>query len=154
MATFKKNIIKNKARVAIVASSFNDFITKRLLNACLMELKHQGVGDAQITTVWVAGAFEIPLAAMTLAKRKDIDAIICLGAIIRGETYHFEVVSNECARGIMEISLVSAKPVIMGVLTTDTVAQAQARAQEKGNNKGRDAARTALEMIALLSNLE
>ena len=96
------------------------------------------------------GSFEIPVTAMTLAKRKDIDAVICLGAVIRGETYHFEVVANECARGIMEVSLMTGKPVIMGVLTTDTVAQALARAGGKGGrNKGRDAACAALEMIAL-----
>jgi len=148
MAAFKKN----KACVAIVAASFNDFITKRLFNACLMELRRQGLGDEQITTVWVPGAFEIPLAALTLAQRKDIDGVICLGAVIRGDTYHFEVVANECARGIMEVSLTTSKPVIMGVLTTDTVAQAQARAREKGgNNKGRDSALAALEMIALLN---
>ncbi len=140
--------------VAIVAANFNDFITKGLLKACLMELQRQGLAKEQITTVWVPGAFEIPLTAMTLAKRKDIDAVICLGAVIRGETYHFEVVSNECARGIMEASLVSFKPVIMGVLTTDTVAQARARAEGKGgHNKGRDSARTVLEMIALFKKI-
>ena len=142
------------ARIAIVASSFNDLITKGLLDACLMELKRQGLAEKQITTVWVPGSFEIPLVALKLAKRKNIDAVICLGAVIRGETYHFEVVSNECARGIMEASLMSSKPVIMGVLTTDTVAQAQARAGKKGiNNKGRDVAIAALEMIALLKAL-
>ena len=114
-----------------MASSFNDFITKGLLKACLTELKRQGLRESQITTVWVPGSFEIPLAALKLAKRKDIDAVICLGAVIRGETYHFEVVANECARGIMEASLLTGKPVIMGVLTTDTVAQAQARAGGK-----------------------
>jgi 6,7-dimethyl-8-ribityllumazine synthase len=145
-----KSILKNKARIAIVASSFNDFITQGLLKACLMELRAQGLGDDQITTAWVPGAFEIPLVALKLAQRKDIDAVICLGAVIRGDTYHFEVISNECARGMMEVSLTVAKPVIMGVLTTDTVAQAQARAGQKGNNKGRDSARAVLEMIALL----
>jgi 6,7-dimethyl-8-ribityllumazine synthase len=145
---------QNKARIAIVASSFNDFITKGLLNACLMELQHHGLKEKQITTVWVPGSFEIPLAALKLAKRKDIDAVICLGAVIRGETYHFEVVANECARGIMEASLMTVKPVIMGVLTTDTVTLAQARAGGKGgNNKGREAARDALEMIALFKEI-
>jgi len=154
MAIDKKNIKKNKARIAVVASSFNDFITSGLLNACLEELQRQGLGDDQVTVVWVPGAFEIPLIALKFAQRRDIDAVICLGAVIRGETYHFEVVSNECARGIMEASLVSAKPVIMGVLTTDTVAQAQARAGQKGgNNKGRDAACAVLEMIALSKDI-
>ena len=144
----------NKARIAIVAASFNEFITKRLLKACLIQLQRQGVANGRITTVWVPGSFEIPLTALRLAKRKDIDAVICLGAVIRGETYHFEVVANECARGIMQAALLSAKPVIMGVLTTDTVAQAQARAREKGgHNKGRDAACTALDMIALLHKI-
>jgi len=143
-----------KNRIAIVASSFNDFITKGLLKACLTELERQGVKEGQITTVWVPGAFEIPVVAMKLARRKDIDAVICLGAVIRGDTYHFEVVSNECARGIMEASLEASKPVIMGVLTTDTVGQAQARAGAKaGNNKGRDAASTALQMLALLKEI-
>jgi 6,7-dimethyl-8-ribityllumazine synthase len=145
---------KNKARIAIVASSFNDFITKALLKACLVELKRQGVGDRQITVVWVPGAFEIPVTALKLARRKNIDGVVCLGAVIRGDTYHFEVVSNECARGIMEASLLAAKPVIMGVLTTDTVAQAQARCGQKANNnKGRDTAQAILEMIALLKVL-
>ncbi len=150
MAILKK---KNRSRIAIVASSFNDFITKKLLSSCLMELHTQGLGDQQVTTVWVPGAFEIPLTALALARRKDIDAVICLGAVIRGETYHFEVVSNECARGIMEASLMTSKPVIMGVLTTDTVAQAQARAGVKSSNKGCDAACAALEMIALLKEI-
>jgi len=150
MATTKKSIKKNKARIAIVASRFNDFITKRLLQACLDELKRQGLSESRIYTIWVPGSFEIPVTALKLARRKDIDAVICLGAVIRGDTYHFEVVANECARGIMEVSLLTAKPVIMGVLTTDTIGQAQARAEEKGNNKGRDVALTALEMIALL----
>jgi len=149
MATLKKN----KSRIAIVVSSFNEFISKRLLKGCLLALQDQGVRDVQITTVWVPGSFEIPLTALKLAQRKDIDAVICLGAVIRGGTYHFEVISNECARGIMKASLLTAKPVIMGVLTTDTVSQAQARAQEKGSNKGRDAAGTALEMIALLDKI-
>jgi 6,7-dimethyl-8-ribityllumazine synthase len=140
-------------RIAIVASRFNDFITKRLLDACLTELKLQGLKEKQITVVWVPGSFEAPLTALKFAKRKDIDAVICLGAVIRGETYHFEVVANECARGIMGASLAAVKPVIMGVLTTDTVAQAQARAGGKAGNKGRDAARDALEMIVLLKKL-
>lgn len=143
-----------KPGIAIVASRFNDFITKRLLGACLKQLQARGLKDNQITTVWVPGSFEIPLAALKLARRKNVDAVICLGAVIRGETYHFEVVSNECARGIMEASLLSAKPVIMGVLTTDTERQSLARAGQKGgDNKGRDAALAALEMIALLKQL-
>jgi 6,7-dimethyl-8-ribityllumazine synthase len=145
--------MKNKVRIAIVASSFNDFITKDLLKACLGQLRLEGVKETQVTTVWVPGSFEVPLAAMKLAKRKDIDAVICLGAVIRGQTYHFEVVANECARGVMNASLMTGKPVIMGVLTTDTTAQAKARSGGKEGNKGRDAALNALEMIALLKKI-
>ena len=144
-----------KGHIAIVASVFNGDITKDLLSSCLKELKRQGVLDRQITTVWVAGCFEIPVTALKLAKKKNVDAVICLGAVIRGDTYHFEVVANECARGMMEVSLQTGKPVIMGVLTTNTVFQAQKRAEASkgGFNKGRDAARTALEMIALLKKI-
>ncbi len=141
-----------KARIAMVASSFNDFITKDLLKACLMELRAQGIKDTELTTVWVPGSLEIPVAALKFARKKNIDAVICLGAVIRGETYHFEVVSNECARGIMDVSLMTGKPVIMGVLTTDTTAQARSRTRGR-DNKGRDCARAALEMIALLKRL-
>ena len=140
--------------IAIVASRFNDFISRPLLNACWMELKRAGLKDEQITTVWVPGAFEVPLTALKLAKKKNVDAVICLGAVIRGETYHFDVVANEVSRGIMEASLAAEKPVIMGVLTTDTVDQAQKRAQDKGGpNKGRDAARAALDMVHLLKKV-
>ena len=106
-----------------------------------------------MTIVWVPGSLEIPVTALKLARRKNINAVIALGAVIRGETYHFEVVANECARGIMEVSLLTGKPVIMGVLTTDTVAQAQARSRDKGRNKGRDCATAALAMIALFKRL-
>ena len=144
---------KLNIRVAIVASRFNDFISKALFKACLVELKRVGLKDDQITAVWVPGSFEIPLTALKLAKKKNVDAVICLGAVIRGDTYHFEVVANEAARGIMDVSLSTGKPVIMGVLTTDTITQAQKRAQAKGNNKGRDAARAALEMVYLLEKI-
>ncbi|MBI4309739.1 MAG: 6,7-dimethyl-8-ribityllumazine synthase [Candidatus Omnitrophica bacterium] len=148
-------ITASKFHIAIVASRFNDFISKALLNACWMELKRSGLRDEQITTIWVPGSFEIPAAALKLARKKNVDAVICLGAVIRGETYHFEVVANEAGRGMMQVSLATGKPVIMGVLTTDTVDQAQKRAQDKGGaNKGLDAARSALEMIALLKQIK
>jgi len=153
MATLRKNVKKNKVHIGIVVSGFNDFITKRLLNACLTELRKRALRDNQMTIVWVPGSLEIPVTALKLARRKNINAVIALGAVIRGETYHFEVVANECARGIMEVSLLTGKPVIMGVLTTDTVAQAQARSRDKGRNKGRDCATAALAMIALFKRL-
>jgi len=153
MATLRKNSHHNRVHIGIVAACFNDFITKRLLSACLTELHRNGLKDDQITTVWVPGSFEIPLTALKLARAKNIDAVIGLGAVIRGETYHFEVVANECARGMMDVGLLTQKPVIMGVLTTDTVGQAQARARDKGDNKGRDCAISALAMIALLERI-
>jgi 6,7-dimethyl-8-ribityllumazine synthase len=143
-----------KVHIAIVAGLFNDFISKSLLNACLIELKAQGLTDAQITTVWVPGSLEMPVTALKLASKANIDAVICLGAVIRGDTYHFEVVANETARGLMDVSLKTQKPVLMGVLTTDTIGQAQKRAKEDGgDNKGRDCARAAMEMIQLLKRI-
>lgn len=144
-----------KANIAIVAGEFNDFITKGLLNACLMELQRAGLKDNQVTTVWVPGSLEMPLAALKLASKKNIDAVICLGAVIRGDTYHFEVVANEVSRGLTQVSLATGKPVIMGVLTTDTIDQAQKRAQANGGtNKGRDCASSALAMISLLKAIK
>lgn len=142
-------------RIAIVAARFNDFISKSMLNACLAELKRAGLTDKQVDVVWVPGAFEIPVTALTLATKKNVDAVICLGAVIRGDTYHFDVIANEASRGMMDVSLKTGKPIIMGVLTTDTISQAQARAQDKGgDNKGRDCALAALEMTALLKQIK
>ena len=150
-----KKTISSKIHIAIVATRFNDFISKALLDACLIELKRQGLNDNQVTTVWIPGSFELPLMALKLASKKNIDVVIGLGAVIRGDTYHFEVVANEVARGMMDVSLKTGKPIIMGVLTTDTIGQAQQRAQDKGGaNKGRDAAQAALEMVALLKNIK
>jgi 6,7-dimethyl-8-ribityllumazine synthase len=156
MAVSQKNkkLAAPKVNIAIVASVFNEFISKALLQACLIELKRQGLSDQHITTVWVPGAFEIPLAALKLAKKKNIDAVICLGAVIRGDTYHFDVIANETSRGMMDVSLKTEKPVIMGVLTVDTIGQAQQRAQDKGNNKGRDCAIAALETVQLLKRIK
>lgn len=145
---------KPSVRIAIVASQFNDFITKRLLNACVIELKRLGVADKQITVLWVPGALEIPVIAKVAAGKKNIDAVICLGAVIRGETYHFDLVANESARGLMQISLESRKPVLMGILTCDTVDQAYQRCAEKGGeNKGRDCAQAAVDMVHLLKSI-
>jgi 6,7-dimethyl-8-ribityllumazine synthase len=150
----KKRLSTPKIRIAIVASRFNDFITKALVNACWMELKRHGLEENDLTTIWVPGSFEVPLMALKLAKKKQIDAVICLGAVIRGDTYHFEVIANEVARGMMEVSLKTEKPIVMGVLTTDTIDQAQKRAQDKGgHNKGREAAMTAIEMLSLLRKI-
>lgn len=140
-------------KIGIAVSKFNDFITRRLLDACLNELSRCGVASDDILVVWVPGSFEIPLTAVKLARKKNIHAVICLGAVIRGETFHFDLICREAARGIARASFVSGKPVIFGVLTTDTVEQADRRCEEQGDNKGKDAARAALEMIDVLRRL-
>ncbi|MBF0533008.1 MAG: 6,7-dimethyl-8-ribityllumazine synthase [Candidatus Omnitrophica bacterium] len=141
-------------RIGIVVARFNEAITRNLLEACLDELRILGVAPARIRVVWVPGAFEIPLVAWRLARQKNIDAVICLGAVIRGETLHYELVAWETARGIMDVGLLTDKPVIFEVLATDTEDLALKRAQPQGINKGRDAARAAVEMIQVLSALK
>jgi len=140
-------------KLSIVASKFNEFITRRLLEGCLEELARCGVRKTDITVVWVPGAYEIPVAALRLAKKKQVHAVICLGAIIRGETSHFDLVTRGSAQGIAKVSLLTGKPIIFGVLATDTVGQADKRSEKKGDNKGRDAAITALEMIGVLKRI-
>lgn len=138
-------------RIGIVVSRFNDFVTRKLLNACRKELLRLGVKEQNITICWVPGSLEIPVTALTLARKKNIDAVICLGAVIRGDTFHFELVCYGATYGIAQASLMSGKPVIFGVLSTDTVKQAEKRSQENGDNKGRDAAQAAVEMIDVLA---
>lgn len=152
--TIEGSVTNKGKNIAVVVSRFNDFITKHLLKGCLGELTRLGVKDRQITVVWVPGSYEIPIVALKMSRKKSIHAVICLGAVIRGETMHFELVAKSAAEGIAQVALTSGKPVIFGVLTTDTVEQAVKRSLEKGNNKGREAARNALEMINLLNNLK
>ena len=140
-------------RISIVVSKFNEFITKRLLAGCLKELARYGVNDKNITVVWVPGSFEIPVTACKLAKKKNVHAVICLGAVIRGETLHYELVARGVTDGIMRASLSTGKPVIFGVLATDTVDHAYKRSEEKGDNKGKDAAVSAIEMIDALKQV-
>ena len=131
-------------KVAVIVSRFNEFVTHRLLQGCLNEFKKSGVKDSQIFISWVPGALELPLTALKWAQKKDISVVVCLGAVIRGETYHFELVAHECARGIMGVSLKSGKPVIFGVLSTNTIKQANERSMlDGGDNKGSDAAQAA-----------
>ncbi len=140
--------------IGIVASKFNDFITKRLLKGCLEELARRVIPADKVTVAWVPGAFEIPLAALKMAKKREVHTVICLGAVIRGETLHFDLVARVAADGVAQASLLSGKPVIFGILTTDTVDQAYKRSGEKGNNKGRDAAIAALEMADVLASID
>lgn len=150
----EQNFLEGKGkRIGIVVSKFNDFITKRLLNACLAQLHQLGLKDKDITVVFVPGSLEIPVTALKMAKKKNIDAVICLACVIRGETFHFELVARGVGQGVMDASLLTQKPIIFGVLTTDTVDQAYRRSEEKGNNKGRDAAVACIEMVNLLSHI-
>jgi 6,7-dimethyl-8-ribityllumazine synthase len=148
--TIEGNLIAKGKRFGIVASRFNDFITKDLINGCLDTLKRHGAKEDDINLTWVPGAFEIPLAAQRLAKSKSVDAVICLGAVIRGSTPHFEYIASESAKGVAKVSLDSGMPVIFGVITADTIEQAIERAGSKDGNKGRDAALNAIEMSNLL----
>lgn len=140
-------------RFALVVARFNDFVTSRLQRSALHELAERGVGAADVDEIVVPGAFEIPLAARVAAQSGRYAAVICLGAVIRGETAHFDYVAGECARGIAQVALESGVPTIFGVLTTDTPAQALERAGGSAGDKGRDAARAALEMADLLDAL-
>ena len=136
-------------KFAIVVSRFNDFISTRLLDGALDCLKRHHCDENDITVVWVPGSFEIPLTAQKLAEKKNFDAVICLGAVIRGETPHFDYVSAEVSKGIANVSLKTNIPVIFGIITADTVEQAIDRAGTKAGNKGWAAALTAIEMADL-----
>ncbi len=144
------NLIAKGRKFGIVASRFNDFITKDLVNGCLDTLLRHGVKQEDISLTWVPGAFEIPLLAQRMARSKSIDAVICLAAVIRGSTPHFEYIASEVAKGIARVSLDTGLPVIFGIITADTIEQAIERAGTKDGNKGRDAALNAIEMANLL----
>ena len=141
-------------RFAIIVSRFNDFISSRLMEGALDALTRHGANDDQVTLVKVPGAFEIPLSAKRLAESGKYDAIICLGAVIRGSTPHFEYVAAEVSKGIASVSLESKVPVTFGVLTTDNLEQAIERAGSKTGNKGWDAAMAAMEMVNLFKELK
>ncbi|MFH2127361.1 MAG: 6,7-dimethyl-8-ribityllumazine synthase [Pseudomonadota bacterium] len=140
-------------RVALVAGRFNDFITSKLVEGALDTLKRHGAADQNLTVVWVPGAFEIPLVARKLAAGGKYDAVITLGAVIRGATAHFDYVAAEVSKGVAQAGLETGVPVIFGVLTTDSIEQAIERAGTKAGNKGADAAMAAMEMVDLLKNL-
>jgi len=142
-----------KLKIAIVAARFNDFIVSKLVAGAQDCLHRHDVASTQIDEVWVPGAFEIPVAALALAESGRYDAIICLGAVIRGSTSHYDYVCSETAKGISHVSLKTKVPTIFGVVTTDTIEQAIERAGTKAGNKGWDAAMAAIEMGNLLKNL-
>lgn len=139
----------NGLKIAIVASRFNEFITNKLIGGAEDCLRRHNVNEEDITLAWVPGAFEIPLAAKKLAKSGKYDAIICVGAVIRGATSHYDYVCAEVSKGIASVSLETEVPVLFGVLTTDTIEQAIERAGTKAGNKGYDCAMSALELVQL-----
>lgn len=155
MPTLIEGVISaREIKCAIVVSRFNDFICQRLLDGALDALKRHGASDEQITIVKVPGAFEIPAMARKLALGNGFDCVICLGAVIRGATPHFEYISAQVARGVASVALESKVPVTFGVLTSDTLEQAIERAGAKSGNKGWDAAVSAMEMVSLFKALE
>lgn len=153
MKIIEGKLVSKGYRFAIVVSRFNEFISNKLLGGALDCLKRHEVKSEDIEVIWVPGAFEIPLVAQKVAQNAAIDAVICLGAVIRGSTPHFEYVSAEVSKGVAQVGLKSGKPVVFGILTTDTVEQAIERAGTKSGNKGFAAAASALEMADLMKEL-
>lgn len=150
MQIIEGKLIAEGAKFGIVASRFNEFIVSRLLSGALDALRRHGAREEDITAMWVPGAFELPLAAKRMAACGKYDAVICLGAVIRGATSHYDLVCNETAKGIAQVGLQADVPVLFGVVTTDNIEQAVERAGTKAGNKGFDAAVSAIEMVNLL----
>ena len=153
MNIIEGNLIAKDIKFAIIVSRFNDFISQKLVEGAIDCLKRHEANDENITVVKVPGAFEIPVAAEKLSQSKKYDALICLGAVIRGATPHFDYVAGEVSKGIAQTSLKHSLPIAFGVLTTDTIEQAVERAGTKAGNKGWDAAMTAIEMVNLFKCL-
>lgn len=154
MKIYEGKLVSNHIRVGIVATRFNEFITSKLLSGALDGLKRHDVQEENIDVAWVPGAFEIPLIASKMSKSKKYDAIICLGAVIRGNTTHYDYVCSEVSKGIAHVSLNSDIPVMFGVLTTENIEQAIERAGTKAGNKGFDCAVGAIEMVNLIREIE
>jgi len=154
MKTFEGKLVSKGIKIGIIATRFNEFITSKLLGGALDCLKRHDVGDEAIDIAWVPGAFEVPLIASKMAGSGKYDAIICLGAVIRGNTSHYDYVCSEVSKGIASISLKSGIPVMFGILTTENIEQAIERAGTKAGNKGYDSAMAALEMVNLIQEME
>jgi len=151
---YEGKLVGDNQKVGIVVGRFNEFISGKLLEGALDGLKRHNVDEDDIEIAWVPGSFEIPLTAKKMAKSGKYDGVICLGAVIRGETPHFDYVSAEVSKGIANVSLDSETPVIFGVLTTDTIEQAISRAGTKSGNKGFEAALSLIEMVNLFDEIE
>lgn len=154
MNVFEGKLVSREVKIGIVAARFNEFITGKLLTGALDALKRHEVQEEAIDVAWVPGAFEIPLIAAKMAKSRKYDAVICLGAVIRGSTTHYDYVCSEVSKGIAQAALESGIPVMFGVLTTENIEQAIERAGTKAGNKGFDSAMSAIEMVNLIRELE
>lgn len=152
--TITGDLLVRQQRFAIIVSRFNDFVSSRLLAGCIDTLERHGCKTADITVVWVPGAWELAMTARKTAASGRYDAVICLGCVVRGETPHFDYIAGETAKGIAQAALETGVPVVFGVLTSETLEQAINRAGAKTGNKGADAARTAIEMSNLFAQLE
>ena len=148
-----KVVAKEGMKVAIVASRFNEIIVNKLLGGAVDGLVRHGVEEENITAAWVPGAFEIPVVAQKLAQSKKYDAVICVGAVIRGDTTHYDYVCNEVSKGVAQVGLSTGIPVLFGIVTTENIEQAIARAGSKAGNKGYDCALSAIEMVNLLDQM-
>jgi len=153
MPTYEGRLDATGLRIAVLAARFNETITKSLLEGALSALRRHGLDDGSITVAWVPGAFELPIAAKRLAASGEFDAVVCLGAVIRGATTHYDYVCNQASAGIARVALDTGVPVIFGVLTTETIEQAIERSGTKAGNKGFDSAVAAIEMADLLRQL-
>ncbi|NLA70122.1 MAG: 6,7-dimethyl-8-ribityllumazine synthase [Clostridiales bacterium] len=154
MKTYEGKLVSKEIKVGIVAARFNEFITSKLLGGAIDGLSRHNVLDKDIEVAWVPGAFEIPLIASKMAKSGKYDAVICLGAVIRGATSHYDYVCSEVSKGIANVSLNSDIPVMFGVVTTENIEQAIERAGTKAGNKGYDCAMGAIEMVNLIREIE
>ena len=154
MNTFEGKLVSSDIKIGIVASRFNEFITSKLIGGAMDGLLRHDVAEENIDLAWVPGAFETPLIAQKMAETGKYDAVICLGAVIRGATSHYDLVCNEAAKGIAHASLESGIPVMFGIVTTDTIEQAIERAGTKAGNKGFDCAVSAIEMVNVIKQIE
>ncbi len=154
MRVYEGNLVSEGVKVGIVVARFNEFITSKLLGGAIDGLKRENVKDEDIEVAWVPGAFEIPLIAKKMAESKKYDAVICLGAVIRGATSHYDYVCAEVSKGVAQVSLNADIPVMFGILTTDTIEQAVERAGTKAGNKGFECAQGAIEMVNVIRAMQ
>ena len=154
MKVYEGNLVSENVKVGIVVARFNEFITSKLLGGAIDGLKRENVKEEDIEVAWVPGAFEIPLIALKMAESKKYDAVICLGAVIRGATSHYDYVCAEVSKGVAQVSMNAGIPVMFGILTTDTIEQAVERAGTKAGNKGFECAQGAIEMVNLIREMK